>query len=57
MNLLLALSASFNKWLKGGKGVARVWDVGLQDFWDATKLYKVKISSIALEMSRSRVGG
>ena len=37
--------------VKGWKCVTRVWDVGLQDFWDAITLYKVKISSITLEKS------
>ena len=43
-------------YVKGWKGVTRVWDVGLKDFWDAITLYKVKISSISLEMSRSGGG-
>ena len=38
-------------YVKGWKGVTRVWDVGLRDFWDAITVYKVNIDWVSQSMN------
>lgn len=49
IHLFLTVSASFNNYLKEWKDVAKKWDVGHGDFWDAALLDEDKSPSAILE--------